>query len=392
MASPTAPTISETGITAPDFAAILAYLQTQYRAIYGADLYLEPDSQDGQFLAIVAQAIADSNAAAIACYNAFSPATAQGNGLSSVVKINGIARLLPSKSTVDLKVAGVAGTTITNGIAGDANGNRWALPASVLIPLAGEIVVTATCTQDGAVSANAGTVTQILTPTYGWQSVTNDSPAAEGQPVETDAELRARQSISVAVPSLTIFEGIVGSVQNLAGVTRIAGYENDTDTTDSNGIPGHSIAVIVEGGDADAIALTIADKKTPGTGTAGSIVKTVVDSVGSSHTIRFSRPIESSIKVNLTIHNLSGYSASVLPIIKQAIADYINSLKIGESVEYFAIFVPANLSNEGYAATYKVTAMTIAKNAGTPAAADIAIAFNEAATCDPNADVTITVV
>ena len=65
MASPTAPTIDEKGISAPSFAEILAYLQEAYRGIFGADVYLGNDSQDGQFIGIVATAINDSNAAAV---------------------------------------------------------------------------------------------------------------------------------------------------------------------------------------------------------------------------------------------------------------------------------------------------------------------------------------
>lgn len=390
MASPTAPTISATGITAPSFADILDYLQTQYRSIFGQDIYLGNDSQDGQFLGIIAAAINDSNAAAVACYNAFSPSTAQGNGLSSVVKINGIQRLTASASTADVRIVGVAGTQITNGLITDANNNQWALPASVLIPLAGEILVTATCLADGAIAAPANTITKIQTPTFGWQTVTNPLPAVEGNPVENDAELRVRQSKSVAVPSQTIFEGIVGSVANLAGVERIAGYENDSDATDANGLPSHSIAIICEGGDANEIALAIANKKTPGTGTAGDIESTVIDSVGSSHVIRFSRPTDAEIVVELEIEPLPGWSLSVVPLIQQAVADYLNALAIGQKVIYSKLFVPANLANQSYGSAFNISSLLIAKGAGTPAAADIPMAFDEVAVCAP-ANVTITV-
>lgn len=391
MASLTAPTIDAAGIHAPQYADILAYLQDRYRAIFGADVYLGNDSQDGQFLALVALAINDSNAAAVAVYNAFSPATAQGNGLSSVVKLNGIRRLAPTASTVDVKVTGVAGTTITGGVVSNEDGVRWSLPATVTIPPAGEITVTATCTQLGAIASAIGTVTRISTPTYGWQSVTNLSAAAPGSPVETDAKLRARQALSVAVPSQSIFEGIVGSVANLAGVTRIRGYENDTDTTDANGIPSHSIALVVEGGIAADIAQTIADKKTPGTGTAGSTSLTVMDSTGGSHLIRFARPTVAQIKIALTIHGVTGYSSSILPTIKQAIVDYLNSLAIGESVIYSRLFVPANLDNVGLGLTYNVTALTVARDAGAFGTSSITIGYNEVAV-GAVADVTITVV
>ncbi|WP_457832781.1 baseplate J/gp47 family protein, partial [Staphylococcus aureus] len=83
----------------------------------------------------------------------------------------------------------------------------------------------------GAVSAPAGTITTINTPTRGWQSVTNPADAVPGAEVESDAALRSRQKISTAIPSLTVFEGIVGAVAGVSGVTRYRGYENDTNST-----------------------------------------------------------------------------------------------------------------------------------------------------------------
>ena len=114
-----APTISAAGIDAPDFAKILAVLNERVREIFGDDIYIEPDSQDGQLLGVYSLALSDLNAAAVAVYNAFSPATAQGNGLSSVVKINGLRRKLPSRSQAEVRIGGVVGTVIRNGIVSD---------------------------------------------------------------------------------------------------------------------------------------------------------------------------------------------------------------------------------------------------------------------------------
>ncbi|MCW3543767.1 hypothetical protein K6Y54_38520, partial [Burkholderia cenocepacia] len=97
-----APTIDANGITAPTYADVFAFLQDQLRSIYGADTYLDPDSQDGQMLGVFAKAISDVNSVAIAIYRSFSPATAQGDALSSNVKINGIARKVASYSSADL--------------------------------------------------------------------------------------------------------------------------------------------------------------------------------------------------------------------------------------------------------------------------------------------------
>jgi len=386
----TAPIIDENGISAPSFADILDYLQTQYRAIYGNDVYLGNDSQDGQFLGIIAAAINDSNSACISAYNSFSPQTAQGNGLSSRVKMNGISRALPSKSSADVLIVGQVGTQISNGMVADIDGNNWLLPESVLIPSGGEILVTATAEDDGAITALAGSINRIRTPVFGWQTVNNPDDAVLGNPVENDAALRLRQAISVANPSQTIFEGIVGGVANLPGLARIKGYENDSDVTDSNGIPAHSIAIIAEGGDAAAIAAEIAERKTPGTGTFGDIETPIIDSVGSSHIIRFSRPDAIEIEVSLDIAPLTGYSASIVPFIQTAIADFINALDIGESLIFSKLYVPANLSNNALGDTYNIESLLINIVGDTPDDLDIPIDFDEAAEIDP-ANITITV-
>jgi hypothetical protein len=83
-------TVDGSGISGMSFGQVLAWYQDQYRSIYGQDIYIEPDSQDGQWIGIQALAVKDLIDSAIAVYNDFSPATAQGAGLSSVVKVNGI--------------------------------------------------------------------------------------------------------------------------------------------------------------------------------------------------------------------------------------------------------------------------------------------------------------
>lgn len=391
MASATAPTVDANGISAPTFADILAYLQTQYRAIYGADLYLGNDSQDGQFLGIVAAAINDSNAAAVAVYNSFSPATAQGNGLSNNVKINGISRLVASNSSADVILVGVAGTVITNGVVSDANNNYWNLPASVVIPSSGTITVTATAQQSGAITAAANTINKIQTAAYGWQSVTNPLAATAGNPIETDAALRVRQNNSVALPSQTVLSGILGGVQSITGVTAAAIYENDTNTTDGNGLPAHSFAVVAQGGDPIAIATEILNKKSIGAYTYGTTVNTIVDSDGVSNTIRFFRPTVSNVKVAVTLHALIGYTSLIGSAIQTAVANYINALKIGDDVMITRLYLPAQLNGNADSLTFEIVGVQAALVGGTLGSTDIAIPFNGLGQCTA-ANVTVTVV
>ena len=384
-------TVDSTGITAPDYADIFSYFQETYRGIYGQDVYLEPDSQDGQFLAVLAQAVHDCNSAAVTVFNAFSPATAQGEGLSRVVKINGISRQSASYSTVDLLLTGTAGTTISNGVAQDAAGQKWSLPATVTIPSGGTVTATATAQTSGKVAAAAGSITQVATPTAGWTAVTNPAAASPGADVETDAGLRVRQSTSTALPSLTVLEGLIGAVAAVPGVTRYAAYENDTSATDSNGIPSHSISLVVEGGDSHTIGETIAAKKTPGAGTYGTTVAYVYDAYGRPEFIRFYRPTSVGITATVNMKALTGYSSATGALIRQAIADYVNATAIGGApsgtVEWDGAIAAAK-SVSG-ASTFRITSLTLsrASAAGTP---DVPLAFNEAAACTAD-DVTLMV-
>lgn len=370
--------IDDTGIHLPDYPTILEDLHVKFRAIYGDDVYLEPDSQDGQLCAVFALALYDAYALAGSVYNAYSPATAQGTGLSRMVKINGLSRKTSSHSSVDLRLVGQVGTLIRGGIAGDTAGNRWLLPDEVVIPQEGEITVTATAEESGDIRAAAGEISNIVTPTRGWQSVTNEAAALPGTAVETDAELRQRQAISTALPSLTVFEGTRGAVASVHGVTRSRGYENDTGEVDDNGIPGHSICMVVEGGDTTAIAEAIAAKKGPGAGTYGTTEVLVRDRYGVPSRIHFFRLAFIPVFITVTIRPLQGYLSPSGEQLRARIAEYVNTLDIGEDVLLSRLYAPASGSGTP---TYDILNITAGTSAKTQAAANVAIPFNAAASC-----------
>lgn len=371
--------VDQSGFHYPDYPTVLTYLKEEYRTIYGADTYLEADSQDGQWVAILALAMFDSMQVAAAVYNSFSPLTAQRDALSRNVKINGIARLVASYSTADLTIIGQAGTVILNGQAKDTLDQTWNLPASVTIPVGGSITVTATAAEVGAVSAAAGTITKIATPTLGWQTVNNVAAATMGDPVETDAELRRRQAQSTMIPSLSVMEGIVGAVASLAGVNRYRGYENDTATTNADGIPAHAISLVVEGGTTQAIAEAIAAKKTPGTATYGTTSYTTYDQYGVSNIINFFRPTSATISVEVSLTARTGYLSTTADAIKAAVVNYIAGLLIGDDIYISKLYVPANLSNTINADTFDITQIRIKKNSGSWVTTNLTLAFNEIA-------------
>lgn len=386
-----APTITAAGISAPSYSDLLTSLQVSFRSIYGPDAYIEADSQDGQLVALVARAIHESNQAAISVFNSFNPQFAQGVGLSNVVKINHIARLVPTKSNVDVRLTGVAGTVITNGIVADALGNKWVLPAYVAIASTGLITVTATSEQDGAIPAAIGDINRILTPTAGWQTVSNLVSAALGQPVESDASLRARQEVSPAMNSVSVLDGITANIRELSGVNYVRPYENDTNTTNLDGLPAHSISMVVQGGDNVEIGTTILNRKGPGVGTFGTTSVNIVDVSGALRVIQFSRPVLVPIHVLVTLQVGDSYTSVIGVAIRQAIADYINALLIGEDVIAMRLAVPAMLNGAADSLTYKLMSVETSLTSGSFASADLVIAYNGKATCDI-ANVMVTVI
>ncbi|MBP2167718.1 putative phage protein gp47/JayE [Erwinia toletana] len=385
-------TVTASGISAPDYQTILTTITGYFQQIYGTDVYLEPDSKDGQMVALVALAIHDANNSAIACYNSFSPATAMSDALSRNVKINGITRQAATHSTVDVTLSGTIGVTIVDGSVMDANRVVWNLPASVTIGTSGSVTITATSAISGAIAAAIGSVNQINTPTRGWTSVSNATAATIGSAAETDAELRRRQTQSVALPSLTPFDAVDGALANIAGVTRHKLYENDTSSMDANQLPAHSIAAIVDGGDATAIAGTLRSKKGQGVATFGTTSVMVNDLYGNPHSIAFSRSSDVPVFIILTLRAFTGYTSQVGEEIKAAMAAWINSLAIGDDVLLSRLWSPANLGvvSGGASRYYDITDLRIGKSAASVAAANIDIAFNQSASCS-TANITLTV-
>ncbi|EOV2605485.1 baseplate J/gp47 family protein [Klebsiella pneumoniae] len=385
-------TVTAEGISAPDYQTVLDTITGYFQQIYGSDAYLDPDSKDGQLVALVALAIHDANNTAISVYRSFSPSTALGDALTSNVKINGITRRAATNSTVDLLLTGTVGTTITNGSVRDTNGVVWNLPATVVIGSDGTVVATATCANSGAVAAVAGSVNGINTPTRGWASVTNPLAATVGVAAETDAELRVRQSQSVALASLTPFDAVDGAIANVEGVTRHKLFENDTETTDANGLPEHSISAVVEGGDATEIANTIRSVKGQGVSTYGTTAVVVTDKYGNPYTIRFSRPVDVPVFVSITLRALTGYTSDVGDEMKAAVASYINSLAIGDSVLLSRVYSPANLGvvSGGNARYYDIMELLIGRSADSVAAANLTVLYDEAVSCSvENIEITV---
>lgn len=378
--------ITADGITAPAYDEVLEYYKEKARGIFGSDINLDADTEDGQAIAILAASMNDVNSAIIAAYNAYNPTTAIGAALDGAVKTNGISRHEATHSQVDLKIVGQYGTVIRNGVAIDSSGNKWDLPETVSIPRSGEATATATAEDEGAISAPAGSVTKIGTPTRGWQSVTNPAAATVGSAVESDAELRVRQALSTMQPTIGLWDGLIGSVRQIDGVQDVAGRHNDTGETSSEGIPAHSIALVVSGGDAADIASVIANKKSMGVPTYGSTQVDFIDSLGDLHLIKFSRPTDVPVTVEMTLEATETWLISNEDDVRERLGAYINGLAIGQSVDAAKCISEIVRDGDIYDPDFLLKGLKL-----NGSAASAAIAWNEKASVTPEA-ITFTVV
>ncbi|XER11057.1 hypothetical protein SATMO3_12250 [Sporomusa aerivorans] len=372
-----APYIDDSGLHIPAYNDIRDDLIADFKAIYGQDIYLDNDSQDYQMISAFALKTHDTMQLLQIVYNNRSPKTAVGSALDGIVKLNGIKRKAASYSTCVLTLTGTAGTVITNGVVEDDAGVKWDLPATVTLESA-TYQISAQCEDIGAIEAAPGTITKIVTPTKGWTSVTNDVPAVTGDPIETDAEFRLRQSISVAIPSQNMLDGTIAGIASVDGVNRYKVYDNDSNVTDENGIPSHSIAAVVEGGlDAD-IAEQVYLRKGPGGGTYGDIGVDYINADGLPTTIRFFRPVYVATDVTLTVTKNSGYTSALKEQIENKITSYIDGLDIGNNVTTTGILaavlsIISNLSKP----PFSISSLNIGRHGETLSNSDIVIAFKE---------------
>lgn len=372
------PYIDKTGLHIPTYIGIRDQLVGDAKSIFGQDIYLGEDSQDYQWIATVAEKIYDAFQMAEQVYNNRAPNTAIGTGLDSVVKINGIKRKSATYSECKVKVMGLGGTEILEGIAVDKSGIKWNLPRSVIIPESGEVEIIAKCSIPGPVVSNPGDINSIFNPIYGWNSVYNEQNGSVGSYVEDDSLLRVRQSKSTAQASLTMLEGTVGSVAQLTGVTRSKVYENDTNVVDEKGLPPHSITAVVEGGSNNDIARAIWKHKGVGCFTNGDVTIEIVDSKKQKTPIRFFRPTYVDIEVVVNIKQLYGYTTETTESIKKKIQDYLNAMKIGSSLSISSLWGAALQAMPDLSSPlFSITSITASRLGETHQTDDISLAFNE---------------
>jgi len=201
-----------------------------------------------------------------------------------------------------------------------------------------------------ATAPTPSTSWKILSPVIGWsKTYPIMTSATNGRDVETDTDFRVRVRTSASTAQRGTTRAVLSQLLNLTGVTHATVVENTTGAV-VDGVPAYGLSCIVEGGSNEDIAQTIWETKGTCTPLTGTVHVDYVDEFGITRGIDFSRPTAVNMEVKVWwVRNLEEESTVGFEnIIKEVVAEYINSLGLGVDVIPSKIYVPIYTNITGY--------------------------------------------
>ena len=253
--------VDESGVHGFSLAEYQDWFEARFRAAFGADLALDPETPAGQWIGIAALAMTECDEALVAVGNAMSVDHAAGGQLDDLGSLTNVERSEESHSTVTVTVAGVAGTMVAAGSrARTATGTLFETEAAVVLTPAG-VSAEMRAVEAGPVEAAAGEINIIVTAIAGWETITNSAAATPGVAEEPDTSYRGRYQARTARLAPAYLDALAAALFE-AGVSRIRSpvIENDTnvpETVAGMEIRPHSILAIVEGGTDTAVSAAV---------------------------------------------------------------------------------------------------------------------------------------
>lgn len=335
------PTFTNAGLTVPGEADILAGVLADYVdafALTGRALGTELTTPQGQLAQTQAFLLNQLNAALLQIINGVDPATASGAFQDALGRIYFLTRQPATYATVQATLAGVPRSVIPAGSQARStlDGSLWSTIAPATLGPSGQAGVTFRADVAGAAPAVGPNGLRIYRQVPGWESVTNGA-AVPGRDVESRANFEERRAESVNIGGNGTADAVRAAVANVTGAGDVYVYNNGSSAAITYGatgypIPAHSVAVVVHGGDDDAVAGAIHAKLDAGCGMAsavgaGSEVVTVdiEDSVNYSppyprYQVRFLRPAAVPVYFRVEVANLAGLPATFVATVQRAVA------------------------------------------------------------------------
>ena len=322
--------ITQEGVIIPDTSDLQQEVQQEYVSALGDDLDLSPETPQGRLMeaeTLARKAVLDNNALIA---NTLNPNTSFGVFLDALCALTGTVRATATRTTVLCTLTGVSGTTVPAGsLARTQAGDTFALVNDAVIGANGTAQEYFQAQEPGPVACQTGTLTQIVTPVTGWETVNNPSAAVVGTEEESDSSLRAKRQQQL-YRGEALLQAIISSVRQVEGVLSVYGYENYTNaiqTIDGISIQPHSIYIVADGGEDADIAQAIFEHKSLGCGYTGTEEVTVTDAFGTPYEVAFNRPEYQPVQINVTV---TAPSTSVTADIQQSVKDALSAWANGE--------------------------------------------------------------
>ena len=320
------PTLGPQGFVAPDESAILAGALQDINAAFGGNLNPQLTTPQGQLASSETAIVGDSFAMFLLFCNLVDPAYSQGRMQDAIGRLYFIDRIAGQPTVQNCLCTGLNGAVIPIGaLAQDGGGNLWVAQQVGTIANGNVTLPFASQTNGPIVGPEALTIYQAV---IGWDSVTPSGDAVLGRIVETAAQFEARRALSTGLNSMGPLNAVYSAVAAVAGVLDVFCLQNNTGVPVTIGgvtIAANSIYVAALGGDENAVALAIFQRKMPGCGMTGNTIVTVTDPNPSyeppapTYAITFETPVVVPFAVVVTISNSAAVPASALGLIQQAI-------------------------------------------------------------------------
>ena len=271
--------------------------------------------------------------------------TATGILLDAICEKNRIYRKQPQYTTLNFILNGTPNTQFYSGdiiVMDSLTGIYYDLNDDAIIGSDGKVSVKFICESYGEYYPSTNSVLEIQTPVVGLDSVvvnTDNMNLVIGRLAETDDELRRRRQYSVGQTATTTMASMLASIYSLNGVLHATYFENDTETTDSHGVPMKSFEFIVDGGDENEIADVIFLNKSIGSRAYGTTIKEKEDSEGNLYSIGYTKAeqINVGMKIDLSVSSLQ--SEAWKSKIKTALKEKFDDIQgIGNTVKNYDYF------------------------------------------------------
>lgn len=380
-----------TGLQAPDTSEIRQGVAEDWKqAFFDPDLPpldTEPTTPAGQLIDAEVAEIEAKNAELLYLSSMFNPYVSDGRWQDALGYIYFLQRKLDEPTVVTCQLTGLNGTVIPYGaLVQSLNGYTLICNRSVTIEAASTAETTFRVSENGPIEIPPHSVTAIVTTIPGWDTVDNEAAGAVGRDLETRSEFEARRAASVAANAHGSTGALFGTIANIPGVLDVQVLENiGPNPVVKYGVtvPGHGVTICVYGGEDEAIAQAIYNKKDNGCDTGGNtpIVYTAADYHNAVYKYLILRPETVNFWIKVTLGAGSAPTSAQIAALKEALYQDFYGLneasgnsRIGlASTVYASRFYCPAMAVDGIKS---IQSIEIALSADTPAAYADVITIN----------------